>query len=55
MKGLSARERKILVQHYLEGRTCHSIAIDQGVSEPRISQIRKAAIEKLRGVMGTRS
>lgn len=48
MAGLSDRERHVIQRLELHGATRNEVAADLGVTPPRISQIRKAALEKVR-------
>lgn len=49
--GLSERERHVLVELYVNGKTAWKLAEELGVSQPRVSQLRKRAVERLREAM----
>jgi RNA polymerase sigma factor for flagellar operon FliA len=48
---LNWTEKRIVFGHYIHGEKLRDIGKELGVSGPRVSQIRAAAIEKLRGVV----
>lgn len=48
LKGLSARERRILDMYYLKENTMKDIAAEMHVGESRISQIHASALSRLR-------
>ena len=48
---LPERERRILIGYYIEGRGMRAMAAEEGCSVPRISQIRKRAVERLKAAM----
>jgi RNA polymerase sigma factor for flagellar operon FliA len=48
---LPAREARIVSMHYFEGHAFKDIAVEFGVSEPRISQLHARAVKMLREVM----
>jgi RNA polymerase sigma factor FliA len=52
MRGLPKREREILIDVYVRDKSAGEIAQKQHVSEPRISQLKKRALERLRDVLG---
>ena len=48
---LPPRERLVLERHYVDGERVEAIAGDMGLSRQRVTQIRQAAIMRLRAVM----
>ena len=52
LERLPERERRILREYDLEGRTLREIGEDLGVSESRVSQIRSRALGRLRERLG---
>jgi RNA polymerase sigma factor for flagellar operon FliA len=46
---LSERERKVVTEFYFEGRPLKDIGNDLGVTEGRVSQIRREAVDKIHG------
>lgn len=49
---LSANERKVITYHYLQHVAFEEIAGTLGVSKGRVSQIHKAALKRLREILG---
>jgi RNA polymerase sigma factor FliA len=49
---LDERERLIVTLHYFQGVQLKAIAVQLGVSEPRVSQLHSRAIGKLRASLG---
>jgi|GEM_PF-6016923 len=47
-EGLTGRQRTIIQEYYYAGRTMRDIGSDLGCGEPRVCQINKAGIQKLR-------
>lgn len=47
LEQLPAREREALVETYVVGRTCTDLAVEWGVSEQRVGQIRTRAARRL--------
>jgi RNA polymerase sigma factor for flagellar operon FliA len=45
---LPEREGRIVAAHFYEGRRLREIAVELGISEPRVSQILSRAIDRLR-------
>lgn len=48
LRGLPERERMVLQKHYMEGVSFDGVAVLMGVSKGRISQMHRAALERLR-------
>jgi len=48
VEALPPRERRIVTAHYFQGAQLKSVAVELGVSEPRISQLHARAMQMLR-------
>ncbi|HWA29084.1 MAG TPA: sigma-70 family RNA polymerase sigma factor [Lacunisphaera sp.] len=51
LAGLLPREREIIRRHYFDGVSFEVIAREQAVSQPRISQLKRRALQKLRELL----
>lgn len=52
LETLEPRRRRIVQQHWFEGRTLQAISEDEGISAARAAQLHDDALEKLRRHMG---
>jgi RNA polymerase sigma factor for flagellar operon FliA len=48
---LSDREREILEGYYFDGKNLRQIGVEMGVTESRVCQIRKTALESIRKIL----
>ena len=48
MQGLSTREKKILHQRFMQGKTQMEVAKDIGISQAQVSRLEKGAIERIK-------
>lgn len=55
LASLPARERLILLQHYGHERKLRAIGVELGISEPRVSQLKARAVERLRAALGPKT
>jgi RNA polymerase sigma factor for flagellar operon FliA len=47
MKSLPERYRKVVIMYYASDMTMREIGVEMGIKESRVSQLHKAALEKM--------
>ncbi|MEO8797345.1 MAG: sigma-70 family RNA polymerase sigma factor [Polyangiaceae bacterium] len=53
IESLPVRERRIITAHYFQGCQLKGVALELGVSEPRVSQLHARAMQMLRAALGS--